>query len=369
MKAIQSIPCMLSRTAFVIVLVSLYLPFRWAEGQPAQVSAGYYFPGIPISQVDSTLFSHLIFYCAYLNTSSFEILIRPVDEPEVRSFSSTVRKENPSVKTLLSIWGKERDSYASMVSNYSSRGSFIESSINVAREYQFDGLDLYWDYPQTKSDMNGMANLVKEWSLYIDDNDPQLILTATVPYTPYWPFNISVYPVESMATYLDWIHVKTYSYIHWTPNVTAAHSALYDPSSRYNSTDYGINEWIARGLSPNKLVLGLAYFGYAWNLTDPNNNAIGAPATGPSQTQHGLWLITYKEIKDQIQSCGGSNVQYNDTYVINYWSCGSTWIGFDDVEAIKIKVSYAKEKKLLGYAAWQVSDDDNWLLSRAGNFF
>ncbi|KAM4125596.1 hypothetical protein ACB094_01G321200 [Castanea mollissima] len=56
---------------------------------------------------------------------------------------------------------------------------------------------------------------------------------------------------------------------------------------------------------------------------------------------------------------------YNATYVVNYCIVGSTWIGFDDVEAVRMKVSYAREKKLLGYVVWQIPYDDNWALSLA----
>ncbi|KAJ0031801.1 hypothetical protein Pint_14749 [Pistacia integerrima] len=54
----------------------------------------------------------------------------------------------------------------------------------------------------------------------------------------------------------------------------------------------------------------------------------------------------------------------NETYVVNYCSIGNYWIGFDDVEAIIAKISYAKEKKLLGYHVWLVSSDQNWELSQ-----
>ena len=40
---------------------------------------------------------------------------------------------------------------------------------------------------------------------------------------------------------------------------------------------------------------------------------------------------------------------YNATYVVNYCTVGSSWIGFDDIEVVGIRVSYAREKKLLGY--------------------
>lgn len=351
----------MSRTVLLsLFLLHLYLPFQWAE-QELKVNAGYWMSGIAISDIDSTLFTHLIFSRAYVNSSSFEISIHSSDQKDFESFSIKVKQKNPSIKTLVSIWGKNSETYASMVKNLSSIKSFIQSSQNVARAHEFDGVDLYWDYPTIDVNMEGMATLLREWRLYLYDNDPELILTATVPYSPYWPYNQSVYPAESMTRYLDWVHLKTFSYIvDIRTDVTVAHSALYDPSSIY-STDYGINQWNLHGLDSSKMVLGLAFFGYAWNLTDPKNNAIGAPATDPNP-------MAYKDIRDQIPLCA-SNIVYNNTYKICTWSCGSTWIGFDDVETIKIKVSYAKEKKLRGYIAWQVSFDDNWLLSRAGHIY
>ena len=51
---------------------------------------------------------------------------------------------------------------------------------------------------------------------------------------------------------------------------------------------------------------------------------------------------------------------------MNYFVAGSTWINFDDVETVRTKISYAKEKGLLGYNVFQVINDDNWTLSLAG---
>ncbi|KAB1199036.1 putative cysteine-rich receptor-like protein kinase 35 [Morella rubra] len=38
---------------------------------------------------------------------------------------------------------------------------------------------------------------------------------------------------------------------------------------------------------------------------------------------------------------------------------------FDDVDAVRIKIAYAKEKKLRGYFVYAINDDENWVLSRA----
>ncbi|KAI7729578.1 hypothetical protein M8C21_021996 [Ambrosia artemisiifolia] len=144
-------------------------------------------------------------------------------------------------------------------------------------------------------------------------------------------------------------------------NFTGAHSAIYDPSSHKN-TDYGINEWIKRGLPASKLVLGLAYHGYAWTLADAKHDGIGAPAKGLAMTRDGS--VSYDYIRGHMRSYKVNSL-YNSTYVINYCKIGSFWIGFDDVEAIRNKVAYAKEKGLLGYNAWQVPNDHNWELSKA----
>ncbi|KAL5772815.1 hypothetical protein ACOSQ2_012739 [Xanthoceras sorbifolium] len=74
--------------------------------------------------------------------------------------------------------------------------------------------------------------------------------------------------------------------------------------------------------------------------------------------------MSYKEIKGYIGRYG-AKVTYNATYLVNYCSIGTSWIGFDDVEVVRIKVSYAKKRNLLGYFVWQVPYDDNWVLSQA----
>ncbi|PQQ00015.1 cysteine-rich receptor-like protein kinase 5 isoform X2 [Prunus yedoensis var. nudiflora] len=213
--------------------------------------------------------------------------------------------------------------------------------------------------------MTNMGNLFQEWraavkSEAVNSSQAQLILTAAVQYKP--DLESFSFPVESIRNNLNWVHVLAYDYYRpQRTNFTGAYAALYDPSSDA-STDYGIKAWIGKGLSASKLVLGLPFYGYAWNLVNPRDNGIGAPATGPAIGGDGS--MTYKNIKDYIQRYG-ADIIYNATYVVKYCIIGSSWIGFDDAQVVKIKVSYAKEQSLLGYFVWQVSYDDNWVLSLA----
>ncbi|XP_062096773.1 class V chitinase-like [Humulus lupulus] len=169
-----------------------------------------------------------------------------------------------------------------------------------------------------------------------------------------------------MKKNLDWVHLKSYNY--YTPttsNVSYPHAALYDPLNKIINTNSGIHEWLNRGFPASKLVLGLPYLGYAWTLANPNNNPVGARSTGPGITLDGS--LFYNFVKWYIESNGyGVQSVYNDTYVVNFCKLRQNSINFDDVEAIKAKVSYAKKMNLMGYFVFHIGNDNNWVLSKAG---
>ncbi|KAI4335590.1 hypothetical protein L6164_014225 [Bauhinia variegata] len=369
-------------TELFLFLFSVFLCFQ-IHPSTAQnwIKAGYWYAGSesPIPDINSALFTHLICAFANVNDSTSQLFIPKADEQYFSGFTDIVKRKNPSVVTLISIWngqaataqgilGKKANTsvLSSMITNPSSRKSFIESSIKTARRYGFQGVDLFWLWPQTASDMSNMEIFLNEWRAAVDSEarisaESKLILTMALHYLPTVFTNLS-YPVDSIERNLDWAHVVAYDYhLPSLENSTHAHAALYDPLSHVN-TDFGIKEWLRRGFPSNKLLLGLPYHGYAWALESPKESAIGAPSSGLAVTQDGS--MSYKYIKWYIRSYGAST-SYNATYVVNYCTIGSIWINFDDVEAIRAKIAYARENNLLGYNVFQVTNDDNWELSQA----
>ncbi|CAN6540652.1 unnamed protein product [Malus baccata var. baccata] len=345
------------------------------------IRAGYWYTSsdFPLPEVNSALFTHLI--CAFANVNFSTYQLSTAHEQNFSSFTDIVKRKNPSITTLLSIWnGKaattqlilgQRANFSvlsKMLENPSNRKAFIQSSIDVARRYGFQGIDLLWPWLNTASYMINMEKLLDEWRAAVtsearNSDLPRLTLTMAVRYIP--TFESLIYPVESMKRNLDWAHVVAYDYhLPLKENVTGAYAALYDHSS-YVNTDYGIKQWLNYSF-PAKLVLGLPYHSYAWTIANPkDNNGIGAPASGFAVTKDGS--MSYKLLKWYTRSYGGI-IAYNDTYVVNYCTVGWTWINFDDVEAIRSKIAYVKAKKLLGTNVFQVGNDDEiWALSRAAH--
>ncbi|XP_038695416.1 cysteine-rich receptor-like protein kinase 10 [Tripterygium wilfordii] len=353
----------------LLILLHIFLSsgiiFYPAKAQ-TWIKAGYWFynSGLPVSDINSAPYTHIICAFADLNSSSYELSVP--DEQSFSNFTNVVKLKNPSITALLSIRGGDADysDLSLMVRNSSNRASFIQSSIKLSRLYGFDGLDFSWVSANTSSNMVNMGTLFQEWRAAIvsetrNSGQSELILTAAVQYTP--NSDDASFPIESARQNLNWVHVLAYDYYMPTgANFTGAFAALYDPASGI-STDYGIGRWINGGIPANKLVLGLPFYGYAWTLKNPSDNGVGAPATGPAITDDAS--MSYKHVKNYIQGYGASIV-YNATYVVNYCTIGTTWIAFDDIEVVRIKVSYAKEKDLLGYVVWQIPFDDNWVLSQ-----
>ncbi|MQL97538.1 hypothetical protein Taro_030230 [Colocasia esculenta] len=335
------------------------------------VRAAYWFPEseFPVSSINSSLFTHLFCAFADVDPNSYRVTIASSKAAAFSTFTSTVRRRNPSVSTLLSIGGGGNPSpepiFAAMASGAASRRAFIDSSIQLARANGFSGLDLDWEYPRTGSDMSNLGTLLREWRAAVNaeatsTGRPRLLLTAAVYYSSV--LNSEEYPAATVASSLDWINVMSYDY--YTPSwrrVTSAHAALYDASSQL-STSAGIGDWTSSGVPSRKIVMGIPFYGYAWKLLNPANNGLGAPATNGTT---GDGSIAYNQIRAFIRNNAATRV-YDGNTVANYCYAGTTWIGYVDVEAIDDMMTYARDNRLLGYFAWSVSGDENWVLSQRG---
>ncbi|KAK6249137.1 hypothetical protein QUC31_020702 [Theobroma cacao] len=337
-----------------------------AAGQNV-VKAAYWFSGseFPVSDIDSTQFTHL--YCAFadLDAQTNQVTIASGNLNRFSTFTQTVQRRNPSVKTLLSIGGGGADkrAYASMASQAGSRKSFIDSSIGLARSYGFHGLDLDWEYPSTLTEMANFGALLREWRVAVNNEarntgrSPLLLAAAVFYSSNYYSLD---YQVQTVANSLDWINVMAYDFYGpgWS-DVTGPHPylTLQVKLMRILASEPGFS--LACLLK--KIVLGFPFYGYAWTLADANNHGYFAPTTGSAISKDGS--IGYKQIRQFIVQNGATTV--HDTAVVgDYCYAGRTWIGYDDYPTIVTKVRYAKDKGLLGYFAWHVALDDNWGLSR-----
>ncbi|XP_038710983.1 class V chitinase CHIT5a-like [Tripterygium wilfordii] len=341
---------------------------------PSAVRAAYWpswsVDNFPPSAIDTNLFSHI--YYAFLSPSNvtFKFELSNSEAKLLHNFTTTLHHKNPPVQTLVSFGGGGGDPllYATMASKAGSRKIFINSAIDVARRFGFDGLDLDWEWPQGPKEMINLGRLFKEWRFAIQKEARStcrtpLLLTAAV----YFSVDFFVdkvyrrYPVGSIDRYLDWASPMCFDYHgSWNTSQTGAHAALFDPKSNI-STSYGLQSWIRAGVRPSKLVMGLPLYGKTWELKDPNVNGIGAPAVGLGPGVEGV--LHFSELVDYIGAHSASAL-YDPVTVSAYAYGGTTWIGFDDATSTKVKIGFARAHGLRGYFFWALSFDLDWEISK-----
>ncbi|KAJ4957623.1 hypothetical protein NE237_024734 [Protea cynaroides] len=184
---------------------SLFIALLFSSTAEKLVKATYWFPdsGISVSDINSALFTHIFCGFADLNPKTYEVTISNENQNSFSIFTSTVQQIHPSIKTLLSIGGgnSKASDFDAMASQASSRKTFIDSSIKIARFYGFHGLDLDWDWEATKtvSEMTNMGLLLDEWRIAVknESGESPLLLTAAVYYSSV--FDSVRYPVESIG--------------------------------------------------------------------------------------------------------------------------------------------------------------------------
>ncbi|KAL4654318.1 hypothetical protein ACB092_01G369500 [Castanea dentata] len=354
---------MASKTlCYIFSTILFLLQLHFSAGQTV-VKSAYWFSGsgFPASSIDSSLFTHIFCAFADLNPTTYQVTISSSNSALFSTFTRTAQQKNPSVKTLLSIGGGNANAstIASMASQASTRKTFIDSSINLARSNNFHGLDLDWEYPSSASQMTNFGLLINEWRAAVaneakNSGKAALLLSAAVFRTSsyYGGFN---YPFQAISKSLDWINVMAYEFYgpSWSPKEAGPPAALYNITASQISVDTGIKAWI-QAVSPKKVVLGVPFFGFAWRLVNANNHGIFAPANGAAITSDGA--KAYSKIKDFIAQTSATTV-FNSTIVTNYCYSGTTWIGYDDTQSISTKVTYARGKGLLGFFAWQLAQD------------
>ncbi|XP_059455018.1 class V chitinase-like [Corylus avellana] len=196
--------------------------------------------------------------------------------------------------------------------------------------------------------MTNLGSLLDEWHAAVHKEseligNDQLLLAAAANYMLSMLPTVT-YPVNQIARKLDWINIVAYDFYNpaLARNRSGPFAALQSPQINAETPPCGYNgisAWLATTMPANKIVLGLPFYD---------------------------GTLPYNQIKYFIEKHPGRRQDHSDKYVVDYFSAGNTWIGYNDIQSIRAKVEYTRGKGLLGYYAWHVGSDRDGTLSGAG---
>lgn len=213
--------------------------------------------------------------------------------------SSLVSKAHANgVKVSISVggWNDGNDSgFEGLAANSGSRSTFVNAVISLVNQYNLDGVDIDWEYPDNGASANNYVTLMT--SLSTEMHNRGKLLTAAVVGDGGSSILSSVFNV------VDWLNLMAYDendYQH----------------STYAYGQQSMNYWLGRGLPKSKCVLGVPFYG------------------------HPTW-----ESYAQLVNRGAD--PYSDTY---------DGVGYNGITTIKAKTNLAYDNGA-GIMIWELSND------------
>ncbi|XP_064474386.1 chitotriosidase-1-like isoform X2 [Ornithodoros turicata] len=325
-----------------------------------------------VADIDPTLCTHLIYafatlqdgeiapYDTYLDTSSNSGL------GMYKKFNQ-LKKSHPNLRTLIAIGGQNEGSakYSNMSANAEGRKKFVDSVLKFLREYEFDGLDLNWEYPTTRGgvpeDRENHARLMSDLRAAFESHG--YLLTASVSANAV--IIDSAYNVSHLSNYVDYINVMCYDYFGSWNSKTGHNSPLRSreggsEAEKKLNVEYSIRYWIDKGAESKKLVVGMPLYGRSFKLTNASDPGFGAPASGPGPKGPVLktpGVAGYNEICKVLQEPGWK-IRRDPNVLAPVAVRDTTWIGYDDELSLAAKAKFVNELGLAGAMVWAIEMDD-----------
>ncbi|XP_049868150.1 chitinase-3-like protein 2 [Pectinophora gossypiella] len=314
--------------------------------------------------------------CTHINVAFAQVLNKQVklNNDQLRTLEEVVKlkSSNPDLKILLSIGGAgENDGFSDMIVNHASRKTFIRSIKAILRNYTLDGIDLDWEFPAVhgevqiinKRQRQHFSQLLHEIRAeYIREKRPYLLTVAVAAPKTIVDF---AYDVDQLNQYVDFVNIMTYDFHYFTKFTpfTGLNSPLYARVSEqlYMATlniNYTVNMYVNKGLNRDKIVVGIPTYGHTFTLVNPDNGAIGSPASGYGALGS-LGFVDYPDVCTFIQNFKSEVVLKQDKDAkVPYLYKDNEWVSYDTPESVLEKAKFIKESQLHGAMIYSLNADD-----------
>lgn len=265
-----------------------------------------------------------------------------------------LKKHNRNLKILLSIGGWTYSSnFKSPASTPEGRATFATACVDLVKNLGFDGIDIDWEYPQDDAEAADLVSLLSAVRAALDAYSPDHHLELTVA-SPAGPQNFNRMRLAEMDPLLDFWNLMAYDYAgSWDSN--AGHQANIfpsdaDPACTPFSTVAAIDAYVAAGIPPSKIVLGMPLYGRAFENTD-----------GPGTPFHGVGEGTWEQgVHDYKALPHAGAEEHIDDAIGASWSWDSAQrklISYDTVAMARRKAAFIVDRGLGGAMWWESSAD------------
>lgn len=261
------------------------------------------------------------------------------------------------VKVLLGISGGTKlhaKDLKVIFNNHKLRKQFIRNLIEICEKRGYNGVDLDYEYAESISEKEGISKFITELREGFNQSPrfskrKALITMACPKFDNYGQW----YDFTLLSKFCDWFNIMTYAYEANFTKLAGFNCPLFPEQAAINinrggsvsssMVDYFVKE---RGIKPQQLVLGLAFFG--WLHQD---------YSGLYKAKSQSTGLSYAEISRNYINKPDWIKNWSDVAQVPYLTNVKTnqMISYDDEESIKLKCNFAQQQGFKGVMIWELS--------------
>jgi chitinase len=280
-----------------------------------------------------------------------------LDKTSIKGREGLMPLRKAGVRLVLSVAGFSADysTWSNAAATQAGREQLAKSIVETIVEYNYDGVDIDWEFPAT-TEKDNFTLLMAEIKMQLKAVDDDYLFTAAVGGGPWLSKR---YNIDDLTPIFDYFLLMTYGMDSSTksthhvplyysqPNSLAAGCSIYDT----------VNFYIAEGGDAirEKLVVGAAFYGRKFI----NTSGIGQAGTRKSSPAYHLIK------RDFIDK--GFTEHWDDVAKVPYIHdvANRTVYTYENPKSIAEKSAYIKANNLGGMMIWQYGQDNSGTLIQA----
>jgi len=319
----------------------------------APVVLGYYpswDKGLPPDKINYAQFTHL---CHAFVSADVDGNVKTGGNLPSRDL--TTRAHAHGVKVLLSLGGMDSgDYFCPMLRNREAGEKFINGVVDIIIDYDYDGVDLDWEFPKDAEDGANLTWMAKRFRALLDERKPGCLVTTAQPGVDWAAKWVDE---EALRDVFDYVAVMTYD-MHGPWSGHAGHNAPLwkDPKDReeclkIKSFPSYMGYWSRhKKFKKSQLLVGVPCYGRGFPVTNWY-----APFTRDEKPIHPY--VAYRNVGKLLDD--GWERHWDSDVEVPWLSKDGVkeLISYDDEESARIKGQWAAGNGYAGVFVWEISQD------------
>lgn len=325
----------------------------------------------PMSPAHARMISHVNYSFAKIEAGKIATS-HPNDSTNMANLQ-VIRLANPAIQLLISVggWGLS-GGFSDAALTAESRRIFAASCLDFIKKHQLDGIDLDWEYPgqvgagniNRPEDKESFTLFLKEIRVQLDQlakeekrDTPYLLTIATGANQAYLDHT----NMAEAQQYLDLVNIMTYDYTGAWSERAGHHTNLAisgEPNANPHASQVAVAQHLAAGIPPEKLILGVAFYGRSFSGVDSTETGLYQPFSGESGA------LSYQALAASYIDKNGFTRYWDSLAQAPYlWNDSARiFITYDDPESLTNKAQFAADQGLGGAMFWHYRHDTTGVL-------